>query len=170
MTGLYYNPICVWIITSECSEVAKGQDESEVKSSDEILGGGTTNDTKIPCGSIVGEIHAHTPPIIALRHLLTDTTIAVHPAVQGQGVGRKLFEHFLHQTPPSIARVELYTRETNTRNFEVYKRLGFVSEGPQRHKICMPDRQLQTPVHMVWFNPNFDIDAVARLASNASRV
>ena len=112
---------------------------------------------------IVGEIHAHTPPIAALRHLLTDLAIAVHPSTQGQGVGRKLFEHFLENVPPSIARVELYTRENNQRNVEFYKRLGFVSEGPQKHKICMPNRELQTPIHMVWFNPSFDIDTVSIL-------
>ena len=106
-------------------------------------------------GQIVGEIHAHTPPIIALRHLLTDLTIVVHPRAQGQGVGRKLFEHFFQAIPSGIARVELYTRETNTRNVRFYERLGFVNEGPQRNKICMPNGELQTPLQMAWFNPNF---------------
>lgn len=108
-----------------------------------------------PENEIVGEIHAHTPPLTAFRHLLTDLTIAVHPKAQGQGVGRRLFERFFDEVPPNIARVELYTRETNVRNVQFYQRLGFVNEGPQRHKICMPNGELQTPLHMAWFNPNF---------------
>lgn len=108
---------------------------------------------------VVGEIHAHAPPLVAFRHLLADLVVAVHPDVQGRGVGRRLFDAFLRLVPPHVARVELYTRETNIRNVQFYKRLGFASEGRQRHKICTPRGELQTPLLMAWLNPNFDVSA-----------
>jgi ribosomal protein S18 acetylase RimI-like enzyme len=87
---------------------------------------------------IIGEMHAYTPPLLALQHVLTDLTIAVLPEGQGIGIGRRLFERFLQAVPQNIARVELYTRECNARNVAFYERLGFLNEGCQRHKICMP--------------------------------
>jgi putative acetyltransferase len=38
---------------------------------------------------IVGEIHAYTPTPAVFRHVLGDLTIAVDPAMQGRGVGRR---------------------------------------------------------------------------------
>lgn len=107
--------------------------------------------------TIIGEIHAYTPSINAFRHLLMDLLIAVHPTVQGRRVGRRLFDTFLQHVPTNIARVELYTRETNARNVRFYERLGFINEGRQHHKICTLDGRFETPIHMAWFNPNFDV-------------
>lgn len=52
-------------------------------------------------------------------------------------------------------RVELYVRETNTRNVAFYESLGFVNEGRQEHKIYGPSGNWETPLHMAWFNPDF---------------
>lgn len=110
-------------------------------------------------GDLVGEIHAITPPLQAFRHLLTDLTIVVSPAHQGKGIGKKLFTQFLDHVESNmkhILRVELYTREHNSRNTRFYKGLGFVNEGHQTRKILTPGGQFHTPIHMAWFNPAFD--------------
>lgn len=109
-------------------------------------------------GYIIGEIHAHTPPIFAFQHLLTDLTIMVDPDFHGQGIGRALFETFLSKVQTEfwhIYRVELFVREHNEKNIRFYKSLGFVNEGRQKGKIFMGQGLLQTPLHMVWFNPVF---------------
>lgn len=111
--------------------------------------------------SIIGEIHAYTPNIYAFQHILTDLTIVVHPDFQGKGIGRTLFETFLETVMHGfkhILRIELYTREHNTRNVAFYKSLGFVNEGRQEHKIFHSPDQLQTPLHMAWFNPNYSTE------------
>lgn len=109
-------------------------------------------------GSIIGEIHAYTPPIFAFQHLLTDLTIMVDPDFHGQGIGRRLFETFLSKVQIEfrhIYRVELFVREHNEKNIRFYKSLGFINEGRQKGKIFMELGLLQTPLHMVWFNPEF---------------
>ena len=108
--------------------------------------------------NIIGAIHAYTPGIRAFRHILSDLTIVVHPHHQGQGVGTELFNSFLDRVKRNfshILRVELFTREQNTRNVDFYKRLGFVNEGRQHRKIYLEADRFHTPLHMVWFNPNF---------------
>jgi putative acetyltransferase len=108
-------------------------------------------------GEIVGEIHAYSPPIFAFQHLLTDLTIVVHPKHQGKGIGKKLFLNFLKIVESAyshILRVELFVREHNERNVAFYKKLGFINEGRQENKI-FSESGLETPLHMVWFNPNF---------------
>lgn len=106
---------------------------------------------------IVGEIHAYSPPIFAFQHLLTDLTIVVHPKHQGKGIGKKLFLNFLKIVESAYAhilRVELFVREHNARNVAFYKKLGFINEGRQENKI-FSESGLETPLHMVWFNPKF---------------
>lgn len=110
---------------------------------------------------IVGEIHAHTPNIFAFQHILTDLTIVVDPDYHGQGIGRKLFEQFLKTVMADfchILRVELYTREQNHRNVCFYESLGFINEGRQKNKIFNTNSKFETPLHMAWFNPNYQID------------
>ena len=110
--------------------------------------------------TLVGEIHAYTPNIYAFQHLLTDLTIVVHTSYQGKGIGRKLFETFLDIVQREfrhILRIELYTRERNTRNIGFYKSLGFIDEGRQKDKIFKSERELETPIHMAWFNPNYKL-------------
>lgn len=107
----------------------------------------------------VGEIHAYTPSLQAFRHILTELTIVVHPDYQGQGIGKLLFQSFLEKVRQDfshILRVELYTREHNQKNVAFYESLGFQNEGRQADKIMGPEGQLETPLHMVWFNPAFE--------------
>ena len=107
---------------------------------------------------IVAEIHAYTPDMFALQHLLTDLTIVVDPEFQGNGYGRKLFGRFLDLVKEEyhhILRIELYTREHNLKNVKFYESLGFINEGGQKHKIFVSQSQFETPIHMAWFNPNY---------------
>lgn len=108
---------------------------------------------------IVGEIHAITPQLYAFQHLLTDLTIVIDPMKQGQGIGKKIFNTFLKivETEFShILRVELYTREHNEKNVKFYESLGFVNEGRQDRKILLSKNKFHTPIHMAWFNPNYE--------------
>nr|WP_298995923.1 GNAT family N-acetyltransferase [uncultured Allomuricauda sp.] len=96
-------------------------------------------------GMIIGEIHAYTPDILAFQHILTDLTIVIHPDFQGRGVGRKLFKAFLQEVSERlkhILRIELYTREHNSRNVAFYESLGFINEGRQKHKIFLSPNKL----------------------------
>jgi putative acetyltransferase len=107
---------------------------------------------------IAGEIHAHTPPLHAFRHLLSDLTIVVHPDYQGKGIGRKLFTRFLEIVEkefPRILRVELYVRRHNTKNVRFYTSLGFRIEGTHEQKIYAGPGVYETPLSMVWFNPGY---------------
>lgn len=111
-------------------------------------------------GKIVGEIHAYTSNIFAFQHILTDLTIVVDPSIQGKGIGRKLFEHFLKNVTSDlthIKRIELYTREQNERNVKFYQSLGFINEGRQKDKIYISELEFETPLHMAWFNPKYRI-------------
>ncbi len=107
---------------------------------------------------VVGEIHAYTPNLFAFQHLLTDLTIVIHPTYQGKGVGRRLFSHFLkvvQEDFPHILRVELYVKESQGRSVGFYESLGFRNGGRQDRKIFISERIQETPLHMVWMNPNF---------------
>lgn len=107
---------------------------------------------------LIGAIHAHTPDVFAFSHLLTELSIVVHPAHQGKGIGRRLFESFLRivqEDFPHILRVELFTREHSEKNVSFYTSLGFRNEGRQENKIKLRDRTFHTPIHMAWINPNY---------------
>lgn len=108
--------------------------------------------------NIVGEIHAYTPEIHAFRHMLSDLTIVVHPEYQRSGIGRTLFKTFLEKVMleyPHILRVELYVREESTGIIQFYESLGFINEGRHKNKILNAHNDLETPLHMAWFNPGF---------------
>ena len=109
---------------------------------------------------IVAEIHAYTPEIYAFRHMLSDLTIVVHPEFQNQGLGKMLFSEFLRKVQEDfnhILRIELYVREENTPIVDFYKSLGFINEGRQNNKILNASNELETPLHMAWFNPSFGL-------------
>jgi putative acetyltransferase len=107
---------------------------------------------------VVAEIHGYTPEIYAFRHMLSDLTIVVLPEFQNQGIGKKLFLKFLKTVQEEfqhILRVELYVREENKPIVEFYESLGFINEGRQKNKILNRANELETPLHMAWFNPSF---------------
>lgn len=106
-------------------------------------------------GVVRGEIHASRPGIACFAHLLTDLTIAVAPACQGRGVGRRLFEALLAEVGenlPHITRVELFTRASNTRARALYASLGFVEEGRLRARVSDVDGRLDDDISMGWLS------------------
>ncbi len=112
-------------------------------------------------GVLVAEIHAYPYGLSAFRHILTDLTIVVHPAFQGQRIGKLIFERLLTEVAenmPHILRLELFVRENNARAIQFYQKLGFIQEGRHKHKIKNKDNALETPLEMTWFNPNYRMD------------
>ncbi len=108
---------------------------------------------------LIAEIHAYQPNLSAFRHILTDLTIVVDPDFQGKKIGKLLFTEFLEvikEEFPHILRIELFVREKNMNAIQFYSTLGFINEGKQYQKIKNLDQSLETPIHMAWFNPNYN--------------
>ena len=108
--------------------------------------------------ALVGSIHAYRLPLKAFTHVYTFLNIVVHPDFQGQGIGTQLFTKFLstiEQQHSDIYRVELFTRSENKANVAFYQKMGFEIEGPLKDKLYIEPNQFQTPIHMAWFNKNY---------------
>lgn len=113
-------------------------------------------------GRIVGEIHASSPGIAALSHLLAELTIAVAPGAQGRGVGRGLFQALLDEVRhnmPHIHRVELFARESNQRARALYRSLGFVEEGRLRARVNNSLGVAEDDTFMGWLRPPANPDS-----------
>jgi ribosomal protein S18 acetylase RimI-like enzyme len=89
-----------------------------------------------------------------VAHNLTDLTVAVHPDVQGRGVGAALFEALFaaaEALTPRIERVELLCRHGNLRAVRLYQRLGFVIEGRFPRRVRLPDGTIEDDLAMARF-------------------
>ncbi len=68
-----------------------------------------------------------------VSHVLQLGTLAVDPALHGQGVGRAMIDDALrHFRADGVRRVELYAESDNALALAFYQRLGFVHEGTLR--------------------------------------
>lgn len=108
--------------------------------------------------ALVGSIHAYRLPLKAFTHVYTFLNVVVHPDFQGQGIGTLLFREFLktiEEQHSDIYRVELFTRSENKANVSFYQKMGFEIEGPLKDKLYIEPNQFQTPIHMAWFNKNY---------------
>ncbi len=101
---------------------------------------------------LIAEMHASKPGIKVLNHILFNLSIVVHPDWQGKGVGRKIFSHFLEMVSsmPTITRVELIARESNTKAIQFYQSLGFKIEGKFENRIRTLSGALVSDVPMAW--------------------
>ncbi|GAA3702092.1 GNAT family N-acetyltransferase [Sphingomonas cynarae] len=100
---------------------------------------------------LVGEIHAARLGPRQFDHVLGDLTIAVHPQMQGQGVGSVLFAALFDTAAsmtPAIGRVELTARSGNTGALRLYERLGFVREGRLAGRVRLPDGTTEDDIPM----------------------
>jgi ribosomal protein S18 acetylase RimI-like enzyme len=107
---------------------------------------------------LVASIHAYKLQPKTFQHVLSELTIAVHPLFQGQGLGRQIFSIFLQEVTqhhPDILRVELITRESNTRAIALYQQLGFEIEGRLKQRIHGIAGSKEADMPMAWFNPNY---------------
>jgi ribosomal protein S18 acetylase RimI-like enzyme len=103
---------------------------------------------------LAAELHAYRSELRIFRHVLGELTVAVHPATQGQGIGRKLFERLLETVRyehPDIMRVELITQEANQRALRLYEGVGFRREGRLAGRIQAPDGTLDADIPLAWF-------------------
>ncbi|HEY2358633.1 MAG TPA: GNAT family N-acetyltransferase [Phenylobacterium sp.] len=101
--------------------------------------------------TMAGEIHASRMGPRQFAHNLTDLTVAVHPDVQGRGVGALLFEAlFVAATKltPRIERIELMCREGNLSAVRLYQRLGFVIEGRFQRRVRLKDGTVEDDLAM----------------------
>lgn len=108
---------------------------------------------------IIGEVHAYRKGIKVFNHVLSDLTIAVHPDFQSKKVGRTLFTIFLEEIAlhhTDIGRVELLTKESNTKAIRFYQSLGFTIEGRLEMRIKNADGSYEADIPMGWQNPNFE--------------
>ena len=108
--------------------------------------------------NIIAEIHCYPPDPSVFNHVLSNLTIVTHPDFQGQGIGKQIFTQLLQhisQSKPHILRLELITRESNTKAIAFYKRLGFVAEGRFEKRIYSANNTFEADIPMAWFNPNF---------------
>lgn len=104
-------------------------------------------------GQIVGELHAFKLGLSVFDHVLGNLTVAVHPAFQGLGIGRKLFLRLFDSIGdrfPEISRVELIVRESNTRAIHLYESLGFAIEGRMKGRICGISGAYEADIPMAW--------------------
>ena len=102
---------------------------------------------------VIGSIHAYSPGLYCFSHILSELTIAVHPERQGSGVGRRLFGQFMEKINnefPHITRVELISRESNSKAIAFYQSLGFVKEGELRTRIRNLNGSLESDIPMAW--------------------
>ena len=100
---------------------------------------------------LVGEIHAARLGPRQFDHVLGDLTIAVHPEVQGKGVGSALFSAFFHAAAlvtPKITRIELIARSGNEGALRLYERLGFIREGRLVGRVRLPDGKIEDDIPM----------------------
>jgi len=107
---------------------------------------------------VIAEIHCYKPAPKAFSHMLSDLTIAVDPGFQGKGIGRKIFIHlleFVTNNRTHIMRVELISRESNTRAISFYESLGFNQEGKFEKRIRNNLNEFEADIPMAWFNPNY---------------
>lgn len=110
---------------------------------------------------LVAELHAYRSELAAFRHVYSDLTIAVHPDHQGKKIGRTIFTIFLEEivrNRSDVGKVELVTREGNTRAINLYRSLGFVIEGRMEMRIKTPSGGYEADIPMGWQNPNFEFD------------
>lgn len=111
--------------------------------------------------TVIGSIHAYRLAPRCFSHVLGELTVAVHPEYQGRGVGRALFSKFLsivEQEWPSIVRVELMVRESNTKAIALYQSLGFQKEGFLSKRLKNEQGLLEADICMGWINPTSKVN------------
>jgi ribosomal protein S18 acetylase RimI-like enzyme len=154
-------------VAADRGGIARSEDEVSEEYVAEFVERSTNDGLIIVCehpddpDRIVAELHAYRSGLRVFSHVLTDLTIAVHPDFQGKKIGRTLFTIFLKEIVANhsdIGKVELITREGNSRAISLYLSLGFVIEGRMEMRIRTPSGGYEADIPMGWRNPNFEFD------------
>lgn len=106
---------------------------------------------------LIAELHCYKLKPRVFKHILSELTVVVCPAFQGQGLGKMLFEQliFLVESERNdILRIELIARESNQKAIGLYQRLGFVIEGRLEKRIYA-NGKFEADIPMVWFNQKY---------------
>jgi ribosomal protein S18 acetylase RimI-like enzyme len=107
---------------------------------------------------LVAEIHAYKSGLKVFDHVFGDLTLVVHPQFQGKKLGRMIFTIFLEEVSRDrhdVGKVELISRESNTKAIRLYESLGFRIEGRLEMRIKRLDGGYEADIPMGWRNPNF---------------
>lgn len=100
----------------------------------------------------VADIHAGRLGPRQFAHDLLDLTVAVRPSLQGQGLGRRMFEALFEaaaQLTPKIERIELFVRAGHTDAVRLYERLGFTVEARFKNRVRLSDGAVEDDLAMV---------------------
>jgi putative acetyltransferase len=111
-------------------------------------------------GEIVGEGSLRRLGPSMIDHVAV-LALGIHPAAQGQGLGRAMMNALLAwaRSPPAhpsgrarpVRRVELYVRADNDRAQALYQSLGFTVEGRRARFVRLPgDRFVDDLVMGLW--------------------
>ena len=110
---------------------------------------------------IVSEIHCNQIGPEQFSHVLTNVTILVNQSYQGKGLGKQIFKHllyYLEQKRPDILRLELFTRDSNTKAIKFYEKLGFLIEGKFENRVLLSNNKFESDIAMAWFNKNYSFN------------
>lgn len=106
-----------------------------------VLGAATVADVLVAeqDGVVLGYVRLEQPgPLPSHAHVLVVNGLAVEPARQGQGIGRRLLEAALEEARRRGARkVSLRVLAPNTRARRLYESCGFVQEGVLREEFLL---------------------------------
>jgi RimJ/RimL family protein N-acetyltransferase len=136
------------------SGLARHSDEIDGHYVDAFLGGQDSGWLSIGAfhdGEPVGEIHAARMRPRQFHHVLTDLTIAVHPRMQGHGVGSSLFAELFARAAlldPPVTRIELVARTGNAAAIRLYERLGFRAEGRFQGRVRLANGLIEDDIPM----------------------
>lgn len=109
---------------------------------------------------LIASIHAYKKGIQSFDHVLGDLTLVVHPQFQGKKIGRTIFTIFLEEighNRPDVGKVELISRESNTKAIALYQSLGFLVEGRLEMRIKNTRNGYEADIPMGWRNPNYEL-------------
>ncbi|CAM3349749.1 MULTISPECIES: GNAT family N-acetyltransferase [Saccharibacillus] len=102
-------------------------------------------------GIVVGCVGWRPPTMMFANAHAAEIYVAVHPAYQGLGVGRKLIESVkLHTRRRGIKKLRLRVLSTNERAIAFYVRCGFKQEGCLEREYYIEDRYVDDILMGFW--------------------
>ena len=108
---------------------------------------------------VVGLMKSYTSEYKALAHIMTNTTIMIHPDYQNHGYGKKMVETFLKiimDEMQHIYMLEIVPHANNIRALDFYLKNNFKIESKTTNRILTQNNTMVDEVKMIWENPNFD--------------